>query len=88
MLTVKSDNDIQVKLGDQLETLLTNMLPYKYLIGMVAGTIPTPDVKDYADKVGLTFSLRDGRLIGEAIAFKDMVSIHTPARRTLPSHRT
>ena len=35
MLTVKSDNDIQVKLGDQLETLLTNMLPYKYLIGMV-----------------------------------------------------
>jgi hypothetical protein len=34
-----------------------------------AGTMPTPDVKNYADKVGLTLSLRDGRLIGEALAF-------------------
>jgi len=31
--------------------------------------MPTPDVKNYADKVGLTLSLRDGRLIGEALAF-------------------
>ena len=36
---------------------------------MFTGTMPTPDVKNYADKVGLTLSLRDGRLIGEALAF-------------------
>jgi hypothetical protein len=34
--------------------------------------MPTPDVKNYADKVGLTLSLRDGRLIGEALAFNDI----------------
>ena len=39
---------------------------------MFTGTMPTPDVKNYADKVGLTLSLRDGRLIGEALAFNTM----------------
>jgi CubicO group peptidase (beta-lactamase class C family) len=73
-ITIQPDGDVHVKLGDQLETLLTNMLPYKdhRLIGMFTGTMPTPDVKNYADKVGLTVSLRDGRLVGEAIAFNDI----------------
>jgi hypothetical protein len=73
-ITIQQDGDVHVRLGDQLETLLTNMLPYKdhRLIGMFTGTMPTPDVKNYADKVGLTLSLRDGHLIGEAIAFNDI----------------
>ena len=59
-------------MGDQLETLLTTVPPFikeHRLVGMFTGTMPTPDVKNYADKVGLTLSLRDGRLIGEALAF-------------------
>jgi hypothetical protein len=39
---------------------------------MFPGTMSTPDVKNYAYKVGLTLSLLDGRLIGEALAFNDM----------------
>jgi CubicO group peptidase (beta-lactamase class C family) len=71
-LTVQADGDVHVRLGDQLETLLTTVPPFikeHRLVGMFTGTMPTPDVKNYADKVGLTLSLRDGRLIGEALAF-------------------
>jgi CubicO group peptidase (beta-lactamase class C family) len=71
-LTIQPDGDVHVRLGDQLETLLTTVLPFlkeHRLVGMFTGTMPTPDVKNYADKVGLTLSLRDGRLIGEALAF-------------------
>jgi len=71
-LTVQPDGDVHVRLGDQLETLLTTVPPFikeHRLVGMFTGTMPTPDVKNYADKVGLTLSLRGGRLIGEALAF-------------------
>ena len=71
-LTVQPDGDVHVRMGDQLETLLTTVPPFikeHRLVGMFTGTMPTPDVKNYADKVGLTLSLRDGRLIGEALAF-------------------
>jgi CubicO group peptidase (beta-lactamase class C family) len=71
-LTVQPDGDVHVRLGDQLETLLTTVPPFikeHRLVGMFTGTMPTPDVKNYADKVGLTLSLRDGQLIGEALAF-------------------
>jgi CubicO group peptidase (beta-lactamase class C family) len=71
-LTVQADGDVHVKLGDQLETLLFTIPPFlkeHRLVGMFTGTMPTPDVKNYADKVGLTLSLRDGHLIGEALAF-------------------
>ncbi len=76
-LTVKiqPDGDVHIRLGDQLETLLTTVPPFikeHRLVGMFTGTMPTPDVKNYADKVGLTLSLRDGRLIGEALAFNTM----------------
>src|SRR6202047_1306264 len=72
MVTIQPDGHVHVKLGDQLETLLTTVPPFikeHRLVGMFTGTMPTPDVKNYADKVGLTLSLRDGRLIGEALAF-------------------
>ena len=71
-LTIQPDGDVHVRLGEQLETLLTTVPPFikeHRLVGMFTGTMPTPDVKNYADKVGLTLSLRDGRLIGEALAF-------------------
>src|SRR5713226_8144961 len=74
-LTVQADGDVHVRLGDQLETLLTTVPPFikeHRLVGMFTGTMPTPDVKNYADKVGLTLSLRNGHLIGEALAFNDM----------------
>jgi CubicO group peptidase (beta-lactamase class C family) len=74
-VTIQPDGDVHVKLGDQLETLLTTVPPFikeHRLVGMFTGTMPTPDVKNYADKVGLTLSLRDGRLIGEALAFNTM----------------
>jgi CubicO group peptidase (beta-lactamase class C family) len=74
-LTIQADGDVHVRLGDQLETLLTTVPPFlkeHRLVGMFTGTMPTPDVKNYADKVGLTLSLRDGHLIGEALAFNDM----------------
>jgi hypothetical protein len=74
-LTIQPDGDVHVKLGPQLETLLTTVPPFikeHRLVGMFTGTMPTPDVKDYADKIGLTLSLREGRLIGEALAFNDM----------------
>jgi CubicO group peptidase (beta-lactamase class C family) len=74
-ITVQPHGDVHVKLGDQLETLLTTVPPFikeRRLVGMFTGTMPTPDVKNYADKVGLTLSLRDGRLIGEALAFNTM----------------
>src|SRR6266849_2082976 len=76
-LTVKiqPDGDVHIRLGDQLETLLTTVPPFikeHRLVGMFTGTMPTPDVKNYADRVGLTLSLRDGRLIGEALAFNTM----------------
>ena len=73
-LTIQSDGDVHVKLGDQLETLLTTVPPFlkeHRLVGMFTGTMPTPDVKDFADKVGLTLSFRNGRLVGEALAFND-----------------
>src|SRR6266849_2184101 len=75
VLTIQADGDVHVRLGDQLETLLTTVPPFikeHRLVGMFNGTLPTPDVKNYADKVGLTLSLRDGRLIGEALAFNTM----------------
>jgi len=75
MVTIQPDGHVQVKLGDQLETLLRTVPPFikeHRLVGMFTGTMPTPDVKNYADKVGLTLSLRDGRLIGEALAFNTM----------------
>jgi CubicO group peptidase (beta-lactamase class C family) len=71
-LTIQQDGNVHVRLGDQLETLLTTVPPFikeHRLVGMFTGTMPTPDVKNYADKVGLTLSLRDSRLIGEALAF-------------------
>jgi len=71
-LTVQADGDVHVRLGDQLETLLTTVPPFikeHRLVGMFTGIMPMPDVKNYADKVGLTLSLRNGRLIGEALAF-------------------
>ena len=74
-ITVQPNGDVHVKLGDQLETLLTTVPPFikeHRLVGMFTGTMPTPDVKNYTDKVGLTLSLRDGRLIGEALAFNTM----------------
>jgi CubicO group peptidase (beta-lactamase class C family) len=74
-LTIQPDGNVHVRLGDQLETLLTTVPPFikeHRLVGMFTGTMPTPDVKNYADKVGLTLSLRDGRLIGEALAFNTM----------------
>jgi CubicO group peptidase (beta-lactamase class C family) len=74
-ITVQPDGDVHVKLGDQLETLLTTVPPFikeRRLVGMFTGTMPTPDVKNYADKVGLTLLLRDGRLVGEALAFNTM----------------
>jgi Beta-lactamase len=74
-VTIQPDGDVHVRLGDQLETLLTTVPPFikeHRLVGMFTGTMPTPDVKNYADKVGLTVSLRDGRLIGEALAFNTM----------------
>jgi CubicO group peptidase (beta-lactamase class C family) len=74
-ITVQLNGDVHVKLGDQLETLLTTVPPFikeGRLVGMFTGTMPTPDVKNFADKVGLTLSLRDGRLIGEALAFNTM----------------
>jgi len=74
-ITVQPDGDVHVRLGDQLETLLTTVPAFikdHRLVGMFTGTMPMPDVKNYADKVGLTLSLRDGRLIGEALAFNDM----------------
>ncbi len=75
VLTIQADGDVHVRLGDQLETLLTTVPPFikeHRLVGMFTGTMPTPDVKNYADKVGLTLSLRNGHLIGEALAFNDM----------------
>jgi CubicO group peptidase (beta-lactamase class C family) len=75
MLTIHSGGDVHVKLGDQLETLLTTIPPFleqHRLVGMFTGTIPTPDVKNYAYRVGLTLSLRNDRLVGEALAFNDM----------------
>jgi hypothetical protein len=74
-LTIQADADVHVRLGDQLETLLTTVPSFikeHRLVGMFTGTMPTPDVKNYADKVGLTLSLRNGHLIGEALAFNDM----------------
>ena len=74
-LTIQPDGDVHVRLGDQLETLLTTVPPFikeHRLVGMFTGTMPTPDVKNYADKVGLTLSLRSGHLIGEALAFNDI----------------
>ena len=74
-LMIQPDGDVHVRLGDQLETLLTTVPPFikeRRLVGMFTGTMPTPDVKNNADKVGLTLSLRNGRLIGEALAFNDM----------------
>jgi CubicO group peptidase (beta-lactamase class C family) len=74
-LTIHPDGDVHVQLGSQLETLLTTVPPFikeHRLVGMFTGTMPTPDVKDYADKIGLTLALREGRLIGEALAFNDM----------------
>jgi CubicO group peptidase (beta-lactamase class C family) len=74
-ITVQPDGDVHVRLGDQLETLLTTVPAFikdHRLVGMFTGTMPTPDVKNNADKMGLTLSLRDGRLIGEALAFNDM----------------
>jgi CubicO group peptidase (beta-lactamase class C family) len=74
-LTIQADADVHVRLGDQLETLLTTVPPFlkeHRLVGMFTGTMPTPDVKNYADKVGLTLSLRNGHLNGEALAFNDM----------------
>ncbi len=72
-LTIQPDGDVHVKLGDQLETLITIVFNKNHhFIGMFTGTMPTPDVNKYADKVGLTLSLRDGRLIGEAIAFNSI----------------
>ena len=73
-LTIQPDADVHVRLGNQLETLLTTVPPFlkeHRLVGMFTGTMPTPDVKNYADKVGLTLSLRNGHLIGEALAFND-----------------
>jgi hypothetical protein len=72
VLTIQADGDVHVRLGEQLETLLTTVPPFikeHRLVGMFTGTMPTPDVKNYADKVGLTLSLRNGHLIGEALAF-------------------
>jgi CubicO group peptidase (beta-lactamase class C family) len=60
-LTIQPDGDVHVKLGSQLETLLTTVPPFikeHRLVGMFTGSMPTPDVKDYADKIGLTLSLR------------------------------
>ena len=74
-LTIQPDGDVHVKLGDQLETLLTTVPPFlkqHRLVGMFTGTMPTPDVKNYTDKVGLTLSLRNNRLAGEALAFNDV----------------
>jgi CubicO group peptidase (beta-lactamase class C family) len=74
-LTIQPDGDVHVRLGDQPETLLTTVPPFlkeHRLVGMFTGTMPTLDVKNYADKVGLTLSLRDGHLIGEALAFNTM----------------
>lgn len=74
-LTIHADGDVHVKLGNQLDTLLTTVPPFlqqRRLVGMFTGTMPTPDVKNYADKVGLTLSLRNDRLVGEALAFNDM----------------
>lgn len=73
-LTIQPDADVHVRLGNQLETLLTTVPPFlkeHRLVGMFTGTMPTPDVKNYADRVGLTLSLRNGHLIGEALAFND-----------------
>lgn len=74
-LTIQPDANVHVRLGDQLETLLTTVPTFikeHRLVGMFTGSIPTPDVKNYADKVGLTLSLRNGHLIGEALAFNDI----------------
>ena len=74
-LIVQPDGNVHVRLGNQLETLLTTVPPFikeRRLVGMFTGTMPTPDLKNYADKIGLTLSLRDGRLIGEALAFNDV----------------
>jgi CubicO group peptidase (beta-lactamase class C family) len=68
-LTFQPDGDIHVKVGDELEALL-NEIVYKdgNLMGRFAGTIPTPDATRHPHTIQLNVFLRNGKLSGEASA--------------------
>lgn len=68
-LTIKSDGEVLVKLGDQLTALL-NEVRFKngVLSGRFAGQIPTEDVLRHPHSIAVDLTLRNGKLAGQASA--------------------
>jgi CubicO group peptidase (beta-lactamase class C family) len=68
LLTVKESGDVHVKLGDQLETLLSGVsFRDGYLRGRFAGIVDYDDARGRPYQVQLELKLRDGVLNGSAI---------------------
>ena len=68
-LNFQSDGDVDVKLGDELETLLNNArFTDGELVGRFSGSIPTPDASRYPSNIRLDVRLRAGKLSGEVTA--------------------
>lgn len=69
-LDVRAGGDVHVRLGDALETVLSEIgspAPDQ-LIGRFAGTLPDEHAQRHPHEVLLNLVLRDGRLIGQASA--------------------
>lgn len=65
-MNFKPDGDIHVKLGDNFETVLSDVsFQNDTLTGSFASSIPTPDANLYRSDVDLKFWLHNGKLQGE-----------------------
>ena len=68
-MVFKPDGDIHVKLGDNFESILSDIsFRNDILTGSFASSIPTPDANLYRSDIDLKLWLRDGKLQGELSA--------------------
>ncbi|MGH9453502.1 MAG: serine hydrolase domain-containing protein [Terriglobia bacterium] len=82
-LVFQPDGDIHVKLGDQLEALLDGAeWQDNMLVGVFAGSIPTPDAERFRHHMRLELWMRNGKLEGEANA----EAAEEPAHYSLASY--